>query len=334
MEGVEPFGGLPLAERAQSSPRTETISEASARHPNPDRCRTNSRRGLSDPGQRSYPPVESVRRALEILRIVNRLRIASITEIHAATRLPKPTIVRMLETLIVDGYVARDNMYGGYRVTARVRELDAGYDGISMVIEASRAPAIELTQRIKWPIGLGVLDGDALSIQFWTGAISPWAHRNTVLGLRPTFLYSSMGRAYLAFCPKAERERILDMMRADPSIDFTPEREAEFRGLLARLKVNGYALRDPRTEPKETVTLAMPLCLGEKVMAAISISFYKSAIAPGDVNAQIIEPLRETRARIEDNLSLLMRTSAITDMPTLGPGHGADAATFAPARFF
>src|SRR5690348_14285092 len=87
------------------------------------RCRTNSRRGLSDPGRRSYPPVESVRRALDVLRAVNHLRIASVTAIHMATHLPKPTIIRMLETLIADGYVARDNMFGGYRVTCRVHEL-------------------------------------------------------------------------------------------------------------------------------------------------------------------------------------------------------------------
>ena len=99
---------------------------------------------------------------------------------------------------MVEGYVARDNMYRGYRVTHRTRELNSGFGGVSMVIEASRVPAIELTRRTKWPIGIGVLDGDAISIQFWTGAISPWAHTNTVLGLRPSLLTSAMGRIYVA----------------------------------------------------------------------------------------------------------------------------------------
>jgi len=63
------------------------------------RCRTNSRRGATDPAQRSYPPVQSVCRALDVLRTVNRLRIASVQAIHEATGFPKPTIVRMLETL-------------------------------------------------------------------------------------------------------------------------------------------------------------------------------------------------------------------------------------------
>src|SRR5678816_3323832 len=69
------------------------------------RCRTNSRRGATDPAQRSYPPVQSVCRALDVLRTVNRLRIASVQAIHEATGFPKPTIVRMLETLTAEGYV-------------------------------------------------------------------------------------------------------------------------------------------------------------------------------------------------------------------------------------
>jgi IclR family mhp operon transcriptional activator len=291
------------------------------------RCRTNSRRGHSDPGQTSYPPVESVRRALEILRVVNRLRIASVTEIHADTRLPKPTIVRMLETLMVNGYVERDNMFGGYRVTCRTRELNAGYDGISMVIEGSRALAIELTQLIKWPIGIGTLDGDAIAIQFWTGSISPWAHTSTVLGLRPSLLTSAMGRVYVAFCPEDERERLIETMRVNLGAEFGPKKESEYRQLLVRLRAEGYAVRDPRTEPKQTTTLAMPLCLGSRVLAAISISFYRSAIPLQDVATRIIEPLRATKLRIEDNLSLLMRDASGQDVRKVSHGFGSEPLT-------
>jgi IclR family mhp operon transcriptional activator len=286
-----------------------------------ERCRTNSRRGMSDPGRRSYPPVESVRRALEVLRTVNRLRIASVTDIYAATGLPKPTIVRMLETLITDGYVARDNMFGGYRVTCRVHELTKGYGGISMVIEASRAPAIELTRRMKWPIGIGVLEGDAISIQFWTGAISPWAHTNTVLGLRPTLLSSAMGRSYVAFCPEEEREKLFASMRKTIE-EFTPQKENEFRHLLARVRTDGFALRDPRTEPKQMTTIAVPLMFEDKVLAAMSVSFYKSAVPLQNIAPQIVAPLKETRGKIEENLSLLMRDARSSALAEVEEAHG------------
>jgi IclR family mhp operon transcriptional activator len=46
-------------------------------------------------------------RALDVLRTLNKLQIASVTAIHEETGFPKPTIVRLLETLRAEGYVAR-----------------------------------------------------------------------------------------------------------------------------------------------------------------------------------------------------------------------------------
>lgn len=278
-----------------------TVLRHSANH----RCRTNSRRGLTDPQQRSYPPVESVCRAFDVLRAVNKLRIASVTGIFEETGFPKPTIVRMLETLMAEGYVARDNMCGGYRVTHRVHELNSGYEGISQVIEISRPLAVDLTRRIKWPIGIGVIDGDAIALQFWTGAISPWAHTNTVLGLRPDLVTSAMGRAYMAFCSDDERDSRIDWMRSDPRREFTESNERCFRALLAQIRKDGYAIRDPRTKPHCTTTMAMAIREGDAVHALISISFFTTAVPKGDIAEQIVAPLRATTTKIEEAFAFL-----------------------------
>ena len=267
--------------------------------------RTNSRRGDIDPSQRSYPPVGAVHRALEVLRAVNKLRIASINSIHEQTGMNKSTIVRMLETLMGEGYIARDNMCGGYRLTSRVAELTSGYDGISKVIEVSRPLAIELTRQIKWPIGLGIIDGDAIALQFWTGAISPWAHTNTVLGLRPDLQTSAMGRAYLANCPPEELEKHLERFTNDPARNFGPPEERRFRQLLERARKDGYAVRDPRTRPYRTTTLAMALHEGNQVRAVISISFYKTAIPVNKIAERIVAPLRATCQHIEQAFAVV-----------------------------
>ena len=274
------------------------------------RCRTNSRRGSTDPAHRSYPPVESVCRALDVLRAVNKLRIASVNGIYEETGFPKPTIVRMLETLAAEGYVARDNMCGGYRVTSRVHELNSGYQGIPQVLEVSRPLAIDLTERLKWPIGIGVLDGDAIAVKFWTGAISPWAHTNTVLGLRPDLVSTAMGRAYLGFCPEDERERLIARLRADPTRGFGPEEERCFRALLQQIRSDGYATRDPRTKPYRTTTLAMPIRRGEIVHALISISFFTTAIAKEETAERIVAPLRATTTKIEAAFALVSGAAA------------------------
>jgi IclR family transcriptional regulator, mhp operon transcriptional activator len=267
------------------------------------RCRTNSRHGLTDPRHRSYPPVKSVCRALDVLLTVNKLRIASVSAIHEETGFPKSTIVRMLETLRAEGYVARDNMCGGYRVTSRVQKLNAGYQGISQVIEVARPLAIELTQRLKWPIGIGVIDGDAIAIKYWTGSISPWAHTNTVLGLRPDLLTTAMGRAYLAFCSADERDRHLRQLRADPERGFGEDDERQFRVLLDQVRRDGYATRDPATKPYRTTTLAVPIRDGDTVHALVSISIFTTAVPRDKVFDQIVVPLQETTAKIEQALA-------------------------------
>ena len=269
------------------------------------RCRTNSRRGLTDLSASSYPPVEAACRVLEVLRNVNERRIATVNGLHEATGIPKSTVVRMLETLMAEGYVARDNMCGGYRVTHHVRELSAGYDRISRVIEVARPFAIDLTRRINWPIGLGVPDGDAIAIQFWTGTISPWAHTNTVLGLRPEFHDSAMGRAYMAFCNEEERERRIAQMRRDPEIRLSEGDERSYRALLDRTRAEGYAIRNPKTPPFRTTTIGMPLREGGEVRALVSLSVYRSAVSPGELNAKIIDPLKSMITKIEAALAFM-----------------------------
>jgi DNA-binding IclR family transcriptional regulator len=58
-------------------------------------------------------------------------------------------------------------------------------------------------------------------------------------------------------------------------------------------------VRDPKTRPYRTTTLAMPIREGENVHALISISFFTTAIAPQDIQEKIVEPLRATTRTIE-----------------------------------
>jgi DNA-binding IclR family transcriptional regulator len=47
----------------------------------------------------SFPPVQSVVRALDVLDALNRRPISTIDDLHGQTGIPKPSIVRLLQTL-------------------------------------------------------------------------------------------------------------------------------------------------------------------------------------------------------------------------------------------
>jgi IclR family mhp operon transcriptional activator len=196
-------------------------------------------------------------------------------------------------------------MCGGYRVTHKVAELSAGYGGISRVIEIARPLSIGLTRQIKWPIGLGVIDGDAIDILYWTGTISPVVHTNTILRKRPGLFRSAMGRAYMAFCDEDERERHIVRMRKLLSAEFGAKEEAAFRQYLKHARSAGYAMRDPRTEPTRMTTFGVPLLEREKVAAVMSVSFFTSSVPQKDVKRTVLKPLIETRLNIEHALAFI-----------------------------
>ena len=46
----------------------------------------------------TFPPVEAVVRALQVLEALNRQPVATLTFLHAETGIPKPSIIRLLQT--------------------------------------------------------------------------------------------------------------------------------------------------------------------------------------------------------------------------------------------
>ena len=132
----------------------------------------------------SGSPVESVRRAFALLEELNRQRINSVQHLHGATALPRSTIVRLLETLRLLGYVANDPRQGGYQVTSGVRALSSGFHGDPLVVEAARSWAIEFTRRHKLPIGVAVFDQDAMVVRFSTTRDSPMSPFHATVNMR------------------------------------------------------------------------------------------------------------------------------------------------------
>lgn len=248
----------------------------------------------------SYPPVEALQRGMEILRCVNSRHIATISEIHAATGFPKPTIVRMLETFIADGYVVRDKMCGGYRTTSKTGQLHSGSRGIAGVIEAARPWAIDLTERLHWPVGIGSLSGPQVSVHFSTAAISPWTH-TFALGMRLDLFYTAMGRAYLAFCDVDEREMLLSKHTGPGRALPTEVEQQRFRRVLAQVQDAGFALRGHRQNDR-TSSVALPIRQGDQLLAVINLSYYRSVVSPDTVKDTLVAPLREAVRKIEETV--------------------------------
>ena len=149
--------------------------------------------------------------------------------------MPKPTIVRLLDTLIALGYVVNDRRQGGYQVTSLVRSLSAGFHGDPLVVEAARPWAIAFTRKYQWPVAVAVLDRDAVAVRFSTIPDSPVSPFHATINMRLQLMSRALGRAYIAFCPPGERNLLLRMLAASDD----PE-DAVARDRAAALTLAGH----------------------------------------------------------------------------------------------
>lgn len=248
----------------------------------------------------SYTPIRAVERSLDLLASLNRRPISRVQDLVADTGLPAPTIIRLLETLMATGHVQHHGRRVGYTVTARVAELSAGHHGLPLFLEPARPILTELTQDLLWPAALATLDGTAMVVRLSTIPDSPLAHTHSTLQKRLDLLSRAHGRAYLAFCPQAERKHLLTRLRKAELTHLPPGAlEARMAPILARIRHLGHAERAHDIDP-ETTTLAVPVRHGGKVAATLGLTFFRGA---GAKHQALLDGLHSTAQRLEGALT-------------------------------
>jgi IclR family mhp operon transcriptional activator len=251
----------------------------------------------------SFPPVQSVQRALALLAELNRQRVTSVGELHRRTGLPKPTIVRLLETLVEEGFVVSDSRVGGYQVTSKVTALSSGFHGAPMVIEAARPWAIDLTRRLKWPIAVAVLQENAVFVRFSTIPDSPVSPFHATINMRLSLISRALGRAYLAYCRREERRLLVHMLGTSGHPEDRPDDLARaVRQLVRSTRLRGFAERDPNVEPRNSGTIAVPVMAGNLVLATLGLTYFHSAIRRSAVMDTLVPALKEARSHIEQSI--------------------------------
>ncbi|WP_316860578.1 helix-turn-helix domain-containing protein [uncultured Cohaesibacter sp.] len=223
--------------------------------------------------------IRAIERALDVLAELNQHPVSSIASLHAATRLPKPTLVRILKTLEEKGYVDNDPHLGGYLVTSQVTSLSGGYHSEPMVVEASRPWAIAMTRQHQWPISIALLDQDAIVVRFSTipdSAISPF---HMTVNMRLPILTRGLGLAFFAFSKEDERELILQSLRQSDDPEAVLSRDKDrLAAMIEQVREQGYATRSERAKPTNSNTIAVPIFAGDgRVVASMGLTYFRSA---------------------------------------------------------
>ncbi|WP_439597562.1 DNA-binding transcriptional regulator [Falsiroseomonas sp.] len=254
----------------------------------------------------SGPPVNSVLRALALLKELNRQRHTTVDQLHRATGLPKPTIMRLLGTLITAGLVVKGERGLGYRITSQVAALSSGFHGGPLVAEAGRAWAADLTRRLKWPAAIAVPDQGRVVVAVSTMADSAVSPFHATVGVRFSMVTRAIGRAYLAFCPEAEQRILLSLLAASPDPeDNPPNLDRVVQRMVAMVRREGYAQRDPKVEPRNSNTVAVPIMQGEQVAGTLGLSYFRSVVGHAALTGELVPALQEASRQITASMERL-----------------------------
>jgi len=215
----------------------------------------------------TYEPVTAILRALNVLETIAVQGTSTIKSLHAATALPKATLVRMVETLIHAGYVYSEGDAPSYSLTARALTLAGGFNQGRRLVTLLGPILAEVQKSTRWPSDIGIFDRDAIVI-LETSRQPGGLSVNWQVGSRLSPVRTALGRAYLAFLPDDERGATL--VAFSQTIG-EPKDIGRFEASLAEVRSRGYALNDQEDRPGIR-SIAAPIFEGSKAVASVNIS--------------------------------------------------------------
>ncbi len=241
-------------------------------------------------------------RTLAILAALNRRNGSTVSQLATFTKISRPAVYRVLETLCRQGYVARSEDRDTYELTPLVRSLSDGYQEEDWVRNIATPVIKELQEQVIWPTDLSTFQGNAMYLRETTRSHSPMTIDRVTVGLRLPMLRSASGRAYLAWCPAKELDLILENLKTSVHPDDAPANNASWvRNLLNNTRRRGYGERQEEVVER-TGAIAIPIKQGERVRACLSITFIASVLTPQQAARRHLESLRAAARRIEIGL--------------------------------
>ena len=257
--------------------------------------------------------IRSLERGLKVLQALQENPISSLHDIHQTTRISKPSLLRILYTLELSGLVIRRLGDGRYRISANLSHLTRKRDRYDRVAEAAAPILDRLCQKIAWPSDLFVPAGDHMKLRETSRIRTPFAISFTQdrIGTPVNWVLSAVGRAYLAYCPENERQKILALLRKSDKPENRLSRDTKrFDRVLAETRANGYGMRDPsfsggaygRQTPDGLNGIAVPLLDRGRVHGVINIIWVKAAREIDDMVRDHLADLQVAASEIVETL--------------------------------
>jgi len=243
----------------------------------------------------NYAPVAALLKGLKVLEAVNALGPASLRQIQEATDLPKATTLRLLETLCYAGYLSVSPETHRYVVTARVLALSNNYQPNEALWSVARPIMESLRGKTGWPSDLAIYQHGKMVISDTNrqpGTLSV----NRSVGSRVPVTKTALGRAYLAFCPDAEREDIISFLKESGDQEEELAHDPDWlAGLVEQVRAQGYATSNQELV-KTIRAVAVPVKQDEAVICTFNLIVTAQAVSFKELKQKYV-PLLQSAAQ-------------------------------------
>jgi IclR family transcriptional regulator, mhp operon transcriptional activator len=247
----------------------------------------------------STRPIRALMRGLDALTVLNLRDGATVSEVAAEIRLPRTTVYRILETLCNSGFIFRDTADERYRLTILVRGLSGGFDDEAWVTQIAKPFLAALCSEIVWPVNIATLSGTKMMLRDATDHSTPLAIERYSPGFQLPLLSSSSGRVYLAHCPAAQRDALIEILaRTNKEEDKAARDRNHLLRELADIKSQGYATATRTRRLIDENTISVPVPVGDRVLAALTVRFIASGLPLKSGVERFLPKLRQCAAKI------------------------------------
>ena len=154
--------------------------------------------------------------------------------------------------------------------------------------------------------------GDHMVIAETSQTQTPFLIKAGGIGSPVNWLFSAVGRVYLAYCPDKEREEILQRLRkSDKPVDRLAHEPKRLEKILMETRQRGYGIRDPGfiggfygAAPQDDglAAIALPLLDRNRVHGAVNILWVKTAFTIENFANRHLADLQTAAREIVDSL--------------------------------
>lgn len=213
--------------------------------------------------------IQSIDRAVEILRCFCESNVLGIAELSRVTRMHKSTVSNIVLTLEANGLLVQNESTRKYELGAELCHLAAS---VNTDIRSRANPYLySIRDLCGETVSLGVCQGMQAVYLDSVQSLHPICS-STIPGTGYPIFAAAFGRTIMAFLPVHECEQLLKKVEFRQYTDSTLCSMGDLRAALDQIRAQGYAINQEETEVGHTCIAAPVLNSANYPVASICVS--------------------------------------------------------------